>query len=231
MKKILRSMRIFTAQYTITSLLQIMAAFGMAYIIIALLGFGAMSAAEASPDSFIAGFLTSFIPGFTIMLPLMGVFLLNAMYSYNTPMTPGYKYLHSIADSAKHFKNTIIATNILAAVMGLFSLVVVWLLVLGLKGFELSPLGTLAIAFGGIALVNFTGYLKNQWARLISIMSMCAITGFVIGFTAAAEEDGEKISAITDNVMLIAVIVCFVAAVASFIFSMKKCEKKWREDK
>ncbi len=231
MKKALCSLRIFTAQYTITSLLQILASFLLAFGVVSLMSLGIMISIEASEDSFIAGFLSSFIPGMTVVFPLMGVFLLNAMYSYNMPTNPGYKYLHSIADSSKHFKNTIIVSNIAAAILGFVSLLLVWLIGIAFSEIIISPLGTLAISFGGIGLVNFTGYLKNQWARLISILPMCGIAGFVVGFTAAAEEDGEEIPAISDNVMLIVVAVCIVLAIAGFIFSMKKCEKKWREDK
>ncbi len=231
MKKALSSLRIFTAQYTITSLLQIMAGFLIAFASVSLLGIGAMVITEADEESFVAGFLSSFIPGMTIMFPLMGVFLLNAMYSYNMITTPGYKYLHSIADSARHFRNSLIVSNIMAVILGFLSLLVVWLIGTVLTDMPVSPLGTLAISFGGIAIVNFTGYLKNQWARLVSILPMCGIAGFVVGFNAAAEEDGEAVLAISDNVMLIVVAVCIVLAIAGFIFSMMKCEKKWREDK
>ena len=93
----------------------------------------------------------------------------------------------------------------------------------------LSPVATLAICFAGIGIVNFTGFFKGQLARLISIMPMCYVVGFMVGFTSAAEEDDNIF--INENIMYIILAVAVAVAVAGFIFSMVKCEKKWREDK
>ena len=229
MKQVLRSLRLFTAQYTITSMLQILAFFVGIYIVIGLMGFGALDVLEDSPDSFIAGFFTSFIPGMTVMVPLMGVFLLNAMYSYNMPTTPGYKYLHSVSDSSKHFRRALIASNVMAVLLGFMAMLITWLMCKWVGELMLSPVATLAICFAGIGIVNFTGFFKGQLARLISIMPMCCVVGFMVGFTSAAEEDDNVF--INENIMYIILAVAVVVAVAGFIFSMVKCEKKWREDK
>ncbi len=229
MKQVLRSMRLFTAQYTITNILQILAIFGGVYLVIGMMGFGALNVLEESPDSFIAGFLSSFLPGMTIMVPLTGVFLLNAMYSYNMPTTPGYKYLHSVSDSSGHFRRALIASNIAAVLVGVLAMLVTWLMCKWVGEIMLSPLATLAICFAGIGIVNFTGFIKGQLARLISIMPMCCVVGFMVGFTSVAEEDENAF--INENVMYIALAVAAAVAIAGFIFSMVKCEKKWREDK
>ncbi len=229
MKQVLRSLRLFTAQYTITSLLQVLAIVGGAYLFIGIMSFGALNVLEESPDSFLAGFFTSFLPGMTIMVPLMGVFLLNAMYSYNMPTTPGYKYLHSISDSEKHFRRAIIGSNIAAVLMGLLAVLVTWLMCKWVGELFLSPIATLAISFAGIGIVNFTGFIKGQFARLISIMPMCAVVGFMVGFTSVSEEGEEAI--FDEKIMYIVLVVAAAVAVAGFIFSMIKCEKKWRADK
>lgn len=229
MKQILRSLRLFTAQYTITSLLQVLAIFGGVYLIIGMMGFGALNVLEDSPDSFLAGFFTSFLPGMTIMVPLMGVFLLNAMYSYNMPTTPGYKYLHSVNNSAKHFRRAIIGSNIAAVLMGLLAVLVTWLMCKWVGELFLSPIATLAISFAGIGIVNFTGFIKGQFARLISIMPMCAVVGFMVGFTSVAEDETNAFD--DEKIMYIVLVVAAAVAVAGFIFSMIKCEKKWRADK
>lgn len=229
MKQVLRSLRLFTAQYTITSMLQILAIFGGVYLVIGMMGFGALNVLEDSPDSFIAGFFTSFIPGMTVMVPLMGVFLLNAMYSYNMPTTPGYKYLHSVSDSSKHFRRALIASNVMAVLLGFMAMLITWLMSKWVGELMLSPIATLAICFAGIGIVNFTGFLKRQLARLISIMPMCCVVGFMVGFTSVAEEDDNVF--INENIMYIILAVAVVVAIAGFIFSMAKCEKKWREDK
>ena len=229
MKQYIRSLRLFTAQYTITTMLQLLAVFAVSYAVIGIMGAGSSFFAESNPDSFFAGFVSSFVPGCTIMIPLFGVFLLNAIYSYNMPITPGYKYLHSVADSAKHFKRAIIATNVIAIVIGVLGSLINWALTIWIGDLILSPIASLAVCLGGIGLANFTGYLKSTAARLISIMPMCAVVGFVVGFTAAAEEDGEL--GISDNAFLIVLAVTAVIAVAGFVFSMLVCEKKWRADK
>ena len=229
MKQYIRSLRLFTAQYSITTMLQLLAAFAGAYAVIGIMGAATSVFAESDPDSFFAGFVSSFIPGCTIMVPLFGVFLLNAIYSYNMPITPGYKYLHSVADSAKHFKRAIIATNVIALVIGVLGSLINWALTIWIGDLILSPIASLAVCLGGIGLANFTGYLKSTAARLISIMPMCAVVGFVVGFTAAAEEDGEL--GISDNAFLIVLAVTAVLAVAGFVFSILVCEKKWRADK
>ncbi len=229
MKQYIRSLRLFTAQYSITTMLQFLAVFAGSYAVIGIMGAGSSFFAESNPDSFFAGFVSSFVPGCTIMIPLFGVFLLNAIYSYNMPITPGYKYLHSVADSAKHFKRAIIATNVIAIVIGILGSLINWALTIWIGDLILSPIASLAVCLGGIGLANFTGYLKSTAARLISIMPICAVVGFVVGFTAAAEEDGEL--GISDNAFLIVLAVTAVIAVAGFVFSILVCEKKWRADK
>ncbi len=229
MKQVLRSLRLFTAQYTITNMLQILAIFGGVYIIIGMMGFGALNVLEEAPDSFIAGFLTSFLPGMTIMVPLMGVFMLNAIYSYNMPTTPGYKYLHSVSDSSKHFRRALIGSNIAAVLLVVLATFVTWLMSKWVGEIMISPIVTLAICFAGIGIVNFTGFLKGQLARLVSVMPMCMVAGFITGFTSVAEEDENAF--INENIMYIILVVAAAIAVAGFIFAMVKCEKKWREDK
>lgn len=229
MKQFIRSVRLFTAQYTLKTMLQLLGAFAGAYAFIGAMGVVSSAIAESDPDSFFAGFVSSFVPGFTVMIPIMGVFMLNAIYSYNMPITPGYKYLHGIADSAKHFKRAIIATNILAVIIGVVGTLINWALTKWIGDLILSPMASLAVCFGGLGLTNFTGYLKSSAARLISIMPMCALVGFVVGFTAAAEEDNELVT--NENVFFIVLAVAVVVGVAGFIFSMLQCEKKWRADK
>lgn len=229
MKQFIKSVRLFTAQYTLKTMLQLLGAFAGAYAFIGAMGVVSSAIAESDPDSFFAGFVSSFVPGFTVMIPIMGVFMLNAIYSYNMPITPGYKYLHGIADSAKHFKRAIIATNILAVIIGVVGTLINWALTKWIGDLILSPMASLAVCFGGLGLTNFTGYLKSSAARLISIMPMCALVGFVVGFTAAAEEDNELVT--NENVFFIVLAVAVVVGVAGFIFSMLQCEKKWRADK
>lgn len=229
MKQVLRSLRLFTAQYTITSLLQILVIFGGIYVIIGLMGLGAMNVLEETPDSFLAGFFSSFLPGMTVMVPLIGVFLLNAIYSYNMPTTPGYKYFHSVNNSTKHFRRAIIVSNIAAVLMGLLAMLVTWLMIKWVGDILFSPVATLAICFMGIGIVNFTGFIKGQFARLISILPMCAVVGFVVGFTSVAEDETNTFD--DEKIMYIVLVVAAAVAVAGFIFSMIKCEKKWRADK
>ncbi len=227
MKDILKSLRIFTAQHTITTLMQVIGIFIGSYVAIALVGTGVMLIEKAEPESFFAGFLAGFIPGFTVIIPAAGVFFLSAVYNYNMPITPGYKYFHSLHNSDEHFRRAIIGSNIFALLIGALGTGINAVMQLFIP--EIYPIiASPAICLLGAGLMNFSGHIKNSTARFIIIMPMFMGVGFLAGFTASAEEDGDTIP---EAVYIIAILAAAAIYIAGLTFSLLKCRKFWRADK
>lgn len=227
MKEILKSVRIFTAQQTITSMLTVLAGFLSAYVFIALLGVVVMFTEKADPDSFFSGFISGFVPSFTVLIPAAGVFFLSAIYNYNQPITPGYKYFHSLHDSEEHFKRAIIGANIIALLTGVVGTginAVLQIFVPEMLNILLSP----AVCLLGTGLMNFSGHIKNSLVRFIMIMPIFMGVGFLTGYMSSAEEDGEILP---DTVLIIAVIVSALVYIAGLVFTLIRCKASWRSDK
>ncbi len=221
MKEMFRSFSIFTGAYTIKNTAQILLTF---FAI-----FGAMSLLSAIPvqeGSFAAGFFTSFIPGFSMFVPMCGAFLLNALYNYNLPQMQGFKYLHSIPDSAEKFRQAIVAANIVALVIMLIAIAINSLL---FYGFEIgtTPLFAAFVSLLAIGITNLLGSTKKQWLRFVAMMPLFVGAGFAFGFSAAMQEKGE---ALPDFVLWIAFGVALVVYIAGLINTFAVCKKKWRRE-
>lgn len=219
MKQMFRSFRIFTGAYTIKNTAQILLTF---FAI-----FGAMSLLSAIPvqeDSFAAGFFASFIPGFSMFVPMCGAFLLNALYTYNLPQTQGFKYFHSIPDSAPIYKQAIAAANIVALAIMLIAIVINSLL---FYGFEIgtTPLFAAFVSLLAIGITNLLGSTKKQWLRFVAMMPLFVCAGFLFGFSAAIQEDGKSLP---DFVLWILLGVSLVVYIAGLIYTFSVSEKKWR---
>ncbi|MBQ8170357.1 MAG: hypothetical protein IJZ95_00050 [Oscillospiraceae bacterium] len=221
MKDMLRSFRIFTGNYTLKTVFQMLLAFVAVFAAITLL-----SLIPVEDESFAEGFLTAFLPAFSLFLPLCGVFLLNAIYSYNNPITPGFKYFHSLPDSDTAYAQAIAAAN-------LFTLII---MVLGVTGhyiysvfapFPLSPMISAALALLTTGITNFIGNVKNQWVRIFSVMPIFCLAGFASGFSSAMLEDGERIP---DTVIWISLGVAIAVYVAGLVYALATCKKKWRRE-
>lgn len=221
MKEMFRSFRIFTGAYTLKNTAQLLLTF---FAI-----FGAMSLLSAIPveeESFAAGFFASFIPGFSMFVPMGGAFLLNALYSYNLPQMQGFKYLHSVPDDSKVFKQAITAANIVALVIMLIAVAINSLI---FYGFEIgaSPLFAACISLLAIGITNLLGCTKKQWLRFVVMMPLLVGAGFVFGFSAALQEDGKSIPG---YVLWILCGVSVVVYIVGLIYTLNITEKKWRRE-
>lgn len=224
MKQLFHSLRIFTATYTIKMSLQILGMFIGSYVIIALVALLAAGVENISPDSFASGFLTGFVPGMAMFVPAIGAVLLNAVYTYNYPTTPGYKYFHYLHDSAEHFRRAVIAGNIVSLAVGALGTLVTFILGFFMEGI-FSPLVAAEVSLIATGLINFSGLAKNAAVRFGIIMGVCLATGFFMGFTSAAEESFDN------TALFVTLIAAVVICAAGLTYSMLMCRKKWRADK
>ena len=221
MKDMFRSFCIFTGAYTIKNTAQILLTFFAIFAAMSLL-----SAIPVQEDSFAAGFFSSFIPGFSMFVPMGGAFLLNALYTYNLPQTQGFKYLHSIPESARKFRQAIAAANIVALAVMFIAIVINSLL---FYVFEIgtSPLFAAFVSLLAIGITNLLGGTKKQWLRFAAMMPLFVGAGFAFGFSAALQEKGESLP---ESVLWIALGVSIVVYIAGLIYTFKVSEKKWRRE-
>lgn len=187
MKEMFRSFRIFTGGYTIKNILQMAAVF-----VVIFSGMSLLSLIEVPDDSFMAGFFTSFIPAFGMFAPMLGVFLVNAVYMYNQPMTQGYKYFHSMRDGEKRYVQAVLAANIVALIVMIVA-VALQFGVSALIGKGAPPVYSVIIAMVATGCINLAGNTRRQWLRFVLMMPIFALAGGVYGYSAALAEDGNRI--------------------------------------
>ncbi len=219
MREMFRSFRIFTGGFTIKNVLQS----GLAFVVV----FGAMSLLsliEVPEESFMAGFFASFIPAFGMFVPLLGAFLINAVYMYNLPITAGYKYFHSMRDGEKRYVQAILAANIIALIVMIVA-VALHFGAFALIGKGVTPTYSAAIAMIAIGLLNLIGNTQRQWLRFVLMMPLFMLAGGFFGYSAAMAEDGERIP---DIVMWIALAVAAAVYAAGLIYTLAVSAKKWR---
>ncbi len=169
-------------------------------------------------------FITGFFPIFIVcMLPSLSITTLAIVYNANSPDQPnGYKYLHSIPNSARHFQNAVIFGNI-------FSLIVV-----------LSDCAVLAVFFGdalqmatlmlfGLGFLNFTAYIKNVIFRILPLVIVGSIVGFYVGVSQDVAEDGEH--ADFTGFFTIAAIVAAVIYIAGTAYAVLHAKRAWNKEK
>lgn len=219
MKEMFRSFRIFTGNYTIKNVLQLILVFCAI--------FGAMSLVnmiEVPEDSFAAGFFASFVPAFSMFIPLSGGFMLNAIYSYNMQITPGYKYLHSIPSSKKSYVQAILAGN-LAAFLVMLLAMGLQILLFSIFQIGASPIFSAVISLLAIGIINLLGNTKRQWLRMVLLMPVFILAGGLFGYSAAMIEDGERIP---DIILWIALGVSAAVYIIGLIYTLTSSAKKWR---
>ena len=219
MKEMFRSFRIFTGGFTIKNVLQTGAVFVVVFGTMSLL-----SLIEVPEESFMAGFFASFIPAFGMFIPLLGAFLLNAIYLYNVPITQGYKYFHSMRDGEKRYVQAILAANLVALVV-LIIAVALQFGVFALIGKGVTPTFSAVITMIAIGIINLIGNTRRQWLRFVAIMPLCVIAGGIFGYSTALAEDGEHIP---DIIIWIAMGVAVAIYVIGLVYTIATSAKKWR---
>ena len=170
-------------------------------------------------QGFITGMVT-FLCG--VVALTVGFALVSAVFNANMPSLPGYKFFHSAADGAGHFRRAILFSNMLtifptamyAAVGGI------------MFGHFMIVIMTIT-AFFMLGLINFTSHIKSPWVR---IGSFC-IVGFAFGFYAGVtgnEEDGVPTLPLNITIIVCAVVLAFY--IASVIVVTMKAEERWNKE-
>lgn len=187
----------------------------------ALIVFGVLT--RVSENDFFRGFLTGFAPFVCGAVTVtIGFALVCGVSNGNLPANPGYRFFHSLADGAGHFRRALLFANVLslfpvilyAAVGGFlfehFIIVVMTLTALLMTGF-----------------LNLTCHIKSPWIRIVAF---CVI-GFVYGFYGGITGKDEDIVAelpMDVTVIVSAVILAFY--IISVIIVTARAEALWSKE-
>ncbi|MGN1422078.1 MAG: hypothetical protein ACI4XA_01755 [Oscillospiraceae bacterium] len=177
-------------------------------------------------ESSLGDFLRGFTPMMSLLAPICGVMVVNTIFSFNHPITTGYKYFHSLSDSAAKFRRAVIVGNVLSL------LIVVLFSVVGVALGNIADLGGIqylmpAFDICMIGLVNFMGYLKSMTARVLAVIPMCMAGGFVGGFLSDEKMSGTDFLAANGTAVAVIYAVSAAVLVGGLIFSAALAEKKW----
>ena len=171
-------------------------------------------------QGFVTGMLT-FLCG--VVALTLGFALISAVFNGNWSEQPGYKFFHSAADGAGHFRRAILFSNILS----IFP-IAMYAAVGGVMLRHIMIVVMTATAFFMLGLTNFTSHIKSPWVR---IGSFCVV-GFAFGFYAGVNGKGgeDDISALPLDVMIIICAVLLVFYIASLIVVAMKAEERWNKE-
>lgn len=230
MKEYIRSFRTLAARSTIKSWAIFLA---VCFVIFAA---STASLVLLKEDGSAWAFMSGFAPMMSVLIPVSSIALLQSIFNCNNQMVPGYKYFHSISDSAAKFRRAIMVGNVIALVITALN----WIVVSIFSQFAIrSGAGTFYsginlfapwIALAMIAIVNFTGFLKNTLARLLFVLPACAASGFIGGFSAGYEDADPAEYSVNNTVAAVALAVCAAAAAGGIVFSALNAEKQWNKE-
>lgn len=219
MMELYRSLKIFTGRNPVRDWLKCLAVALAAGTVSVLLDFSNMGV-----ENYIADFMAGLSSGIICIGPVLGALIISAIYAYNIPTTQGYKYLHSIADSDKHYLRAIIAANISTLGMGLIC-IAAQLAVCALTQAGKPPiLETLFMFMAVSGIFNLVGSARQLWLRVLCIAPVCFASGMVFGNYAADSDSG-----IFSSVLVIpAIIIAAALYIAGIIRALLTSAKKWR---
>lgn len=152
----------------------------------------------------------------------VGFALVSAVFNGNIPSLPGYKFFHSVADGAGHFRRAILFSNMLS----LFP-IALYAAVGGLMFQHFIIVIITITAFFMLGLINFTSHIKSPWVRIGSFGAVGFAYGFYAGFTG---DDEEGIPMLPLNVTIIICAVVLAFYIASLIVVTLKAEKRWNKE-
>lgn len=169
---------------------------------------------------------------------VFGMIFLNALYQYLSPMTPGHKYYASLPDGAAHFRRAIAAGNVFGIGSGLVLLVLISAAYM-LFGIEQNMVFFwLSLMFLATGVCNITGFIRNNTVRIISIMGVLCLFGFLSGFFGFLDDSGEEegttaIGFLFNNMGMVLTIgiVSIGVFAAGLIYALAVAEKKWGESR
>lgn len=169
------------------------------------------------------GFMTGFIPLVCGAFAMgFGFGLVNSVFIGNLPANPGYKFFHSVAGGAEHFKRAILFSNI----MSLFPIALYG----AVGGLVFRHYIIVVMTVTGLfmmAITNITSHMTSSWIR---IGSFCVI-GFAYGFYAGVngdEEEGVSELPLNATIMICAAVLVFY--IVSLIVVTTTAEKRWSKE-
>lgn len=224
MKKYIQSFRVFFGATQLKSL-----------VIFSAVIFGFMilcgAASFLSENDFITGFAQGVSSMIGTLAAVFGLMFLNALYQSLSPSVPGYKYYRSLPDGAAHFRRAITAGNILGIAAGLVLLALVSVVYVLIGVEQTFTLFGIALLFAAAGVCNFTGYIRVNTARIISLMALMCVFGFALGFMdGSGEEEGlSAMQLLSQNsgVFLMIVGGSIALFIAGLIYALALAEKKW----
>ena len=155
----------------------------------------------------------------TVFFPIGFFVLLMGIYNINIPEQPGgYKYFHSLENSARHFQNAILLHNaVSAAALMCFYAVMSCL-------FEpYTMLTTSGYVFLALGMMNFLGHTRSIWGTLVPY----CIMGMSVGFFASVRGEG-----VFGSEMFM-IVLCSIAAavyIAGTVFAVARARAVWEKE-
>ncbi|MCM1054148.1 MAG: hypothetical protein NC394_01390 [Bacteroides sp.] len=170
------------------------------------------------PDGTLKNLANTLLPVFCVCLfPICSLTSMAQIYNANLADQPwGYKYFHSLKNSAKHFKRAIIFGNLLslavsapvaAALMLLFPADRIILMV--------------AFSFFALGIMNFFGHLRSATARAVPL---AVLGGCLGGFYFGAEMYFSRLA------VTIASAIAAAVYIGGFVFTAAGAETAWNRD-
>lgn len=215
MRKYINDFRIFTGK---TALITAMWS-ELAVIVL----FAALIAVHTLTDSeTIRGFCEGFIPMFCTLIPIIGYIPCNTTFNLNRAVNPGYKYFHSLPDSAGRFRRALTASSVIS-----LALVLIWAGALWLW----SPTISMFIVFMGLSLKgtqNIFGHAKSGLGMFLPMLVVISAMGFLMGFTST---DADSLIYMKPEGIFYAAPAAGAAIfVVGTVYSAAVAEKKWRRE-
>lgn len=169
------------------------------------------------------GFCEGFLPVFCLSVPIIGYIPCNMVFNYNRAVSPGYKYFHSLPDSAKRFRRAVLVCSIYP-----LAIVLVWAAVLWLW----SPVVSLLILFAELTLKgaqNVFGHARNIILMFLPMMAVVFSMGFIVGFTTSEDESFISMEMEPKFALPLAIVGTAVFVIGT-VYSVLVAEKKWNRE-
>ncbi len=171
-------------------------------------------------ESHLGGFIAGVFSGMIIVGPVMTVVIMTAVANAANPAAQGYKYFHSIADGAAHFKRAMITSAAMSACV-----ILVWS---GMVALYLAANGAgdmwIVCLFGWaiLGLAELTAFIQQAVAKLLVFAPAFSIVGIISGILVAATEDSEEIPAAVAVVLLAVTLALFIGGNVNIIVNSER---------
>lgn len=156
------------------------------------------------------------------LVTALGVFNINCSES------TGYKYYHSLPNSAECFRDSLILVNLWTVLMT----AVYAALAMAFFGvrFAMFAAGATLLAMG---VLNFLGHLQSLWGKTIPLVIAGAmIGGFTSGFAdeLADGADAAVYTVFSFETLAIVIAVAFAVYIAGALFTVLKAKSAWERE-